>query len=500
MARMTARDVVAGRIRALEAADTPAIAALMAGHRLWRALDAAAWEGRLRAMLADGHFGYVHVDDRGDLDGFAVLCDRTFGDCGYVRLIGVRSGVTGRGVGKELLRRAEDHFRTLGRRAVVLMCTDWNTAAQRFYVRAGYRVVGGLPDWVAPGTTERLYVRRLSPTTGAAAAEAAQGEKEEGEAMLPSPSSPLRASSQDDGEVWSTERVNPRTADLDRRTTREIVDALHAEDHSAVRAVDAVLDDVARAADVAADVYRRGGRWLFVGAGTSGRLAYAEAAECPPTFGTPPERVLALMAGGAAALAGAVEGAEDDAEAAVRDLEALAITPADLVVGLAASGRTPYVLAAIRHARAVGSRTVAVTAVPDSPLCHEAEIAISPDTGPEAVLGSTRLKAGTAQKLVTNMITTAAMVRLGKVYGNLMVNVQTTNRKLRQRAVRLVALGASVSPERAREALEAAAGDVKVAIAHLVLGVGVAEAARRLADHDDDLRATLGAADGERPR
>jgi N-acetylmuramic acid 6-phosphate etherase len=230
---------------------------------------------------------------------------------------------------------------------------------------------------------------------------------------------------------------------------------------------------------------------VFVGAGTSGRLAFAEAAECPPTFGTPPERIVAVMAGGTRALWQAAEGAEDDEAAAARDLAALGLGPEDLVVAMAASGRTPYVLGAVRYARQHGARTVAITAVPDSPLCREVDIAIAPDTGPEAVLGSTRLKAGTAQKLVANMLTTAAMVRLGRVYGNLMVNLQTTNQKLRARAERLVALAAGVPLEAARRALDAAGGDVKVAIAHLAAGLDVAEAARRLAEGGGDLRAVL---------
>lgn len=303
----------------------------------------------------------------------------------------------------------------------------------------------------------------------------------------------MRGPEREDAGVWSTELVNPRTADLDGRTTLEVVRALHAEDHAAVSAVDAVLDQVAKAAELAADVYRRGGRWLFVGAGTSGRIAAAEAAECPPTFGTPPERILAVMAGGGEALWRPVEGAEDDLAAGQRDLAALGVTAADLVIGLTASARTPYVLGALRHARAAGARTVLVTAAPGSPLAREVDIAVEPDTGPEAVLGSTRLKAGTAQKLVANMLTTAAMVRLGRVYGNLMVNMQTTNRKLRGRAVRVVALAADVDPAAASAALDAAQGDIKVAITHLVLRIPVDAAARRLEECDGNLRAALGA-------
>ncbi len=295
----------------------------------------------------------------------------------------------------------------------------------------------------------------------------------------------------DGGWVWSTERPNPRTEDLDRLSALDMVRALHAEDHVAVRAVDEVLEAVAKAVDVMAEAYRRGGRWLFVGAGTSGRIALAEAAECPPTFGTPSERIVAVMAGGPGALARATEGAEDDGAAAAADLEALGLTPGDVVVGLAASGRTPYVLAAVDHARAIGAATIGITSVPGSALCGRVDVAIAPDTGPEAVLGSTRLKAGTAQKLVTNMLTTAAMVRLGRVYRNLMVDMKATNEKLRGRAVRLVVLATDCAPEAARAALDDAGGSVKQAIVQVALGVGATEAARLLTGTEGHLRPVL---------
>lgn len=290
------------------------------------------------------------------------------------------------------------------------------------------------------------------------------------------------------GVLWSTEQPNPRTADLDRLPTLEMVRAIHAEDHLAVAAVDEVLAEVARAADLMAEAYRRGHRWLFVGAGTSGRIALAEAAECPPTFGTPPERIVAVMAGGAGALARAREGAEDDEAAAVADLDGQGLAAGDVVIGLAASGRTPYVLSAVAHGRARGAATIGVTSVPGSTLCSQVDVAIAPDTGPEAVLGSTRLKAGTAQKLVTNMLTTAAMVRLGRVYQNLMVDMKATNEKLRGRAVRLVVLATGTDPESAQAALDAAGGSVKQAIVQVAVGVAPEEAARLLAATEGHLR------------
>lgn len=301
-------------------------------------------------------------------------------------------------------------------------------------------------------------------------------------------SGPARPSS---GGPWSTERPNPRTADLDRLAPLDLVGALHLEDHVAVDAVDAVLPAVARGAEMLAEAYRRGGRWLFVGAGTSGRIAFAEAAELPPTFGIPPERAVAVMAGGSGALAEAREGAEDDRAAAVRDLEALALGAGDVVIGLAASGRTPYVLAAVERAAQVGAHSIGVTAVPGSALCSLVDVAIAPDTGPEAVLGSTRLKAGTAQKLVTNMLTTAAMVRLGRVYRNLMVDMRASNEKLRERALRLVMLATDADPAAARAALESAGGNVKQAIVQVALGVGPAEAERLLRGAGGVLRPLL---------
>ena len=292
---------------------------------------------------------------------------------------------------------------------------------------------------------------------------------------------------------WSTETPNPRTGRIDRVPLLEAVRLLHAEDHLAVEAVDRVLPDVARAAGLAAETYRRGGRWVFVGAGTSGRIAFAEAAELPPTFGLPPDRALARMAGGYGALEKAVEGAEDDSEAGENDLRAIPLREGDFVVGLAASGRTPYVVGALRFAREVGARTVAVSSVPGSPITKDVDVAICPDTGPEAILGSTRLKAGTAQKLVMNMITTAAMIEVGRVYRNLMVHMEATNEKLRERAERLVSLGAGVDDEGARAAVAEARGQVATAIASILLGVSAEEAAQRLAEVDGDLRRLPGA-------
>ena len=253
-------------------------------------------------------------------------------------------------------------------------------------------------------------------------------------------------------EPRTTEQRNPRSRGLDRKSTREILRIIHAEDARVPRAVAQEIPRIARAVDAIVRALRSGGRLIYVGAGTSGRLAVLDAAECPPTFGVAPRTVQAVIAGGRAALTRAVEGAEDSAAEGKRDLAAKRITAHDVVVGLTASGSTPYVLGALAYARQRGAMTVGVTCVRRSPLARVARITIAPAVGPEVIAGSTRMKAGTAQKLVLNMLSTAAMVRLDHVYDNWMIDVALTNRKLRQRGLRILqqAAGASVS-ERSEE-------------------------------------------------
>lgn len=289
-----------------------------------------------------------------------------------------------------------------------------------------------------------------------------------------------------------TERRNPRTADLDCWDALTIVQAMHREDRRAVAAVGKVLDRVARAAEWAAEVLAAGGRWIYAGAGTSGRMAAMDAAELGPTFGLEPGRAVALIAGGAEALVRAVEGAEDDRAAGTRDAREAGVSGRDLVLLLAAGGRTPYTLGVLDAARAAGARTVAVTADPESPLAAAADLAICPAVGPEVLAGSTRLKAGTAQKLVLNMISTAAMVRSGKVYGNWMVDLTPGSAKLRGRAVRIVAEAAGVDAERARRALEACGWSVKVATVAARLGIDPGAARTRLREAGGWVRAALG--------
>ncbi|GAA1426936.1 N-acetylmuramic acid 6-phosphate etherase [Microlunatus lacustris] len=285
-----------------------------------------------------------------------------------------------------------------------------------------------------------------------------------------------------------TETANARTTDLDAMSTLEVLQVMNAEDQTVGLAVQRALPAIARAVDLVVGARQQGGRLVYVGAGTSGRLGLLDAVECPPTFGTAPEEVVGLLAGGDGAFAVAVEGAEDDADLAVADLSALQIGPGDVVVGLAASGRTPYVVAALHHAGRVGAGTVSVACNAGSPISALADVAIEVETGPEVVTGSTRLKAGTAQKMICNMLSTAAMVRTGKVYRNLMVDVRPTNAKLVDRARRIVATAAAVDGQRADEALRAADGHAKTAVVMLLAGCDPDDARARLVRHGGRVR------------
>jgi N-acetylmuramic acid 6-phosphate etherase len=290
----------------------------------------------------------------------------------------------------------------------------------------------------------------------------------------------------------ATEARNPRTRGLDRMSTPAMLRALNREDARVAPAVARAIPAIARAADRIVAALRRGGRLLYVGAGTSGRLAALDAAECPPTFGVPRRMVQGVIAGGRRALTRAAEGAEDSAVQGARDLAARKVSSRDAVVGLTASGATPYVLGALRHAKRRGAATLAVTCTPPSPAARLAGIAIVVKTGPEAVAGSTRLKAGTAQKLVLNMLSTAAMARLGRVYDNLMIGVALTNRKLRARGRRVLAAASGASVSQAARALRQAGDDLRVALVVLKTGATPAEARRRLRAAKGDLRRALG--------
>lgn len=295
----------------------------------------------------------------------------------------------------------------------------------------------------------------------------------------------------DEFALLRTEQRNPGSMRLDVMSTLEIVTLMNDEDAAVASAVRRALGEIARAADLLAERIRQGGRVFYVGAGTSGRVALLDAAEWPPTFGTDPDLVRVVIAGGAEAGVRSAAPLEDDAALGARDLAARAPRPEDVVVGLAASGRTPYVLGALRHAREVGAATVAVCSNPRTPMTEAAQIVIVADTGPEALTGSTRLKAGTAQKMILNMLSTAAMVRLGKVYSNLMVDMTPANEKLLERAKRIVSEAAGVSGAEAARVLEAGGRRVKTAIVMAVRRCGAAEADAALARAGGVIRRAL---------
>ncbi|MEU9626217.1 N-acetylmuramic acid 6-phosphate etherase [Streptomyces luteogriseus] len=294
-------------------------------------------------------------------------------------------------------------------------------------------------------------------------------------------------------ESLTTEAFRPELADIDRLPTLDIARLMNGEDATVAGAVAARLPEIAAAIDAVAERMARGGRLVYAGAGTAGRLGILDASECPPTFNTDPSRVVGLIAGGPDAVVTSVEGAEDSRDLARADLESLAPTPDDTVVGISASGRTPYAIGAVEHARARGCLTIGLACNPGSPLAAAAEHGIEIVVGPELLTGSTRLKSGTAQKLVLNMLSTITMIRLGKTYGNLMVDVRASNDKLRARSHRIVALATGAEDKEIEDALTATDGEVKNAILTILAGVDGPTAARLLAESDGHLRAALAA-------
>ncbi|MER7110257.1 N-acetylmuramic acid 6-phosphate etherase [Streptomyces sp. NPDC000229] len=289
----------------------------------------------------------------------------------------------------------------------------------------------------------------------------------------------------------TTEAFRPELADIDRLPTAEIARLMNAEDRSVPGAVAGQLPRIAAAIDATADRMAHGGRLVYAGAGTAGRLGVLDASECPPTFNTAPTQVVGLIAGGPAAMLEAVEGAEDSKDLAAADLDALSLTPDDTVVGISASGRTPYAIGAVEHARRKGALTIGLSCNAGSALAAAAEHGIEVVVGPELLTGSTRLKAGTAQKLVLNMISTITMIRLGKTYGNLMVDVRASNEKLRARSHRIVALATGASDAEIEAALTATDGEVKPAILTLLAGVDPDTATQLLTKSGGHLRAAL---------
>ncbi|MFP5262331.1 MAG: N-acetylmuramic acid 6-phosphate etherase [Blastocatellia bacterium] len=288
-----------------------------------------------------------------------------------------------------------------------------------------------------------------------------------------------------------TEQANPKAKDIDRRPTLEIITLINEEDRTVAEAVSRVLDRVAEAVDVIAARLGAGGRLFYTGTGTSGRLGVLDASECPPTYGVSPELVRGIIAGGYDALHKAVEAAEDEPDQAARDLDAFALSQKDAVVGISASGNTPYTLGALRHAKKVGAAAIAVTCNPDSRMAREAGISIAPVVGPEVIAGSSRMKAGTAQKMILNMISTATMIRLGLVYGNLMSNLQANNEKLVGRARAILAEEAGVSAEEAARVFEQSGRDLRVALLMARLRISGREAEQLLRSHGGSVRRAI---------
>jgi N-acetylmuramic acid 6-phosphate etherase len=278
-----------------------------------------------------------------------------------------------------------------------------------------------------------------------------------------------------------TEQENLNTSRLSSLPVREIVRLMNDEDMLVAPAIGLVLPDIARAVEEIVNRLGKGGRLFYIGTGTSGRLGMLDAAECPPTFGVSPDLVQAIIAGGYEACYRAVEASEDDADAGGNDLQARGFTKSDVLVGIAASGRTPYTIGAVKYARALGALTVAITCAPHSPLTKASEISIVPIVGPEVITGSTRLKAGTAQKMVLNMLSTATMTKLGYVTGNRMTNVHTRNSKLRARAVRIIVAEAGVGEDVATDLLEKANGNLPAALLMAKSGCSLEDAERALA-------------------
>lgn len=285
-----------------------------------------------------------------------------------------------------------------------------------------------------------------------------------------------------------TETRNEKSMNIDILSTMEMAKIMNDEDKKVALAIEKELPAIVRAIDAISKAFLEGGRLIYIGAGTSGRLGILDASECPPTYGTDPSMVVGLIAGGEYAIRNAVEGAEDNRELGIEDLKALNFNSKDILVGIAASGRTPYVLGAMAYAKSLGATVIGLSCNPESPIAENSDIAISPVPGPEVVTGSTRLKSGTTQKLVLNMLTTLSMVKIGKVYGNLMVDVQATNEKLVERQKRIVMEATGVTKEEAAVALEKCNNSCKSAIFMILSGLSAEEAMKKLEEHRGFIR------------
>ncbi len=290
----------------------------------------------------------------------------------------------------------------------------------------------------------------------------------------------------------TTERRNPRSVDIDLFPTERILKIINGEEALVAGAVAAAISDIASVVDLAVESLKGGGHLIYVGTGTSGRIAVLDSVECPPTFGSPPDLIQAVVAGGTKALAQATEGSEDDREKAASDLKSKKVGRGDLVIGIAASGSTPYTEAALEFAKSKGAKTVAVVCAENTPMSKIADVTIHTAVGPEVITGSTRMKAGTAQKMVLNLISTATMIRLGMTYSNWMINVSMTNRKLKERGMHMLQEILGVKQEQAAKLVEASGGNLKLAVIMGAAGCSRKEAEKRLTAAGDNLRKVIG--------
>jgi N-acetylmuramic acid 6-phosphate etherase len=290
----------------------------------------------------------------------------------------------------------------------------------------------------------------------------------------------------------TTERRNPRSVDIDLFPTERVLKIINAEEALVAGAVAAAIPDIARVVEIAVEAVKAGGHIIYVGTGTSGRIAVLDSVECPPTFGSPPDWIQAVVAGGTKALIQATEGLEDDREKAASDLKSRKVGRNDLVIGIAASGSTPYTEAALEFAKSKGARTVAVVCAENTPMSKIADVTIHAAVGPEVITGSTRMKAGTAQKMILNLISTTTMIRLGKTYGNWMINVSMTNRKLKERGIHMLQEILGIKEEAAAKLVQASGGNLKVAVVMGAAGCSRKEAEKRLAGSGDNVRKVIG--------